>query len=101
MEVRRYGGVTKACSDHSFISEKTLQERLQLHIDASKAVKHAARSLGFQQLPELEEESANGMTAVSHIPFHFMRLLIHLSIHLAILSSRALGGRYTASPRLA
>ncbi len=92
MEVRRYGGVTKACSDHSFILEKTLQERLQLHIDASKAVKHAAKSLGFQQLPELEEESANGMTAVSHIPFHFMRLLIHLSIHLAILSSRALGG---------
>lgn len=44
--------------------EKTLQERLQLHIDASKAVKHAAKSLGFQQLPELEEESANGMTAL-------------------------------------
>lgn len=45
-------------------------------------MKRAARSLGLKQLPELEEESANGMTAVSDIPFHLPRLFIYLSSYI-------------------
>lgn len=44
--------------------EITLSERLKMHKDASRAVKDAAKRLGLKQLPELEEEAANGMTAL-------------------------------------
>lgn len=51
-------------------------------------MKRAARSLGFKQLPELEEESANGMTAVSDIPFHLLRLFIYLFSYIIRKGSR-------------
>jgi len=51
-------------------------------------VKRAARSLGFKQLPELEEESANGMTAVSDTPFHLLRLFIYLFSYIIRKGSR-------------
>ncbi|KAJ3576466.1 hypothetical protein NP233_g421 [Leucocoprinus birnbaumii] len=44
--------------------ETSLQQRLQMHRDASKAVKDAAKRLGLKQLPEVDEEAANGMTAL-------------------------------------
>jgi alanine-glyoxylate transaminase/serine-glyoxylate transaminase/serine-pyruvate transaminase len=40
-----------------------------MHRDAGKQVRDTAKRLGLKQLPELEEEAANGMTAVSHLGF--------------------------------
>lgn len=51
-------------------------------------MKSAAQSLGFKQLPELEEESANGMTAVSNIPFHLLKLFIYLFSYIIRKGSR-------------
>lgn len=36
-----------------------------MHREASKRVKDAAKKLGLKQLPESDEEAANGMSAVS------------------------------------
>lgn len=41
------------------------EERLALHKAASEKVKAAAAELGLKQLPQVNEEAANGMTAVS------------------------------------
>ncbi|KAF9445964.1 PLP-dependent transferase [Macrolepiota fuliginosa MF-IS2] len=44
--------------------EKTLEERFKLHKEASRQVKEAAKRLGLKQLPETDDEAANGMTAL-------------------------------------
>jgi len=44
--------------------EKPLEERLKMHKEASKRVKDTAKKLGLKQLPETDEEAANGMTAL-------------------------------------
>lgn len=45
----------------------TLEERFQLHRDASNKIKSAAEGLGLKQVPLDPATYANGMTAVSPI----------------------------------
>lgn len=56
-----------------------LEERFVLHKTASEKIKAAAAELGLKQLPQVDEEAANGMSAVSTpIPrFSGAFLLIH------------------------
>jgi alanine-glyoxylate transaminase / serine-glyoxylate transaminase / serine-pyruvate transaminase len=46
-------------------SSPSLQERFQLHREASRKVKQAMQDLGLEQLPTDSSHAANGMTAVS------------------------------------
>ena len=43
----------------------SLEDRFQLHREASRRIKAAVENLGLRQLPVKPEQAANGMTAVS------------------------------------
>jgi alanine-glyoxylate transaminase / serine-glyoxylate transaminase / serine-pyruvate transaminase len=63
---------------HTSLSEITkgpisLEERFQLHRQASQRIKNAATQLGLRQLPLDTAYAANGMTAVSKMSARYCR----------------------------
>lgn len=49
----------------------SLEDRFQLHREASRRIKAAVENLGLRQLPVKPEQAANGMTAVSLLTLFF------------------------------
>lgn len=58
----------------------SLEDRFQLHREASRRIKAAVENLGLRQLPVKPEQAANGMTAVSLLtPFFFQHRTTNIS----------------------
>jgi aspartate aminotransferase-like enzyme len=69
-------------------SETNLEERFELHKEASQRVKSAAKKLGLTQVSD-PEHAANGMTAVSCFSFQFSKRFLLNPRRLSSTSLRA------------